>query len=238
MESIKITVVDMGLPGRRMKAKHGNFSIGFIRCFQEIEEDIELLTVPVSRAEEKHFEEADGIVLSGALEGAYEDLPWKESFNPLALKLIDSDTPMLGICFGHHYISMVKGGEVINDLANKEHGRYEITLTEEGKKDPLFKDIPEKEFFYATHNDRISLLAPGAVHLASSERVEYHAYRVGNNTWGMQFHPEFYLEMMKDCLLSEYKEGPEFEKEFEKASLGHGGQKIIDNFIEIIKNRR
>lgn len=237
MAAINITIVDMGFPSRKMRAKHGNFSLHFIRAFQAMDEDIKVLTVPVARARPEHFENADGVIFSGALEGVNDDLPWRNGFDCLAKEIIDSNTPLLGVCFGHQYISQLKGGEVVTDFSRKEFKLLEITLTEAGARDPLFAGINGSDMFYATHNDRVAELAPGAVHLASSDLVTNHAFRVGENSWGVQFHPEFYFEIMKDCLITEYQAGENLEKQICLAMKPHAGQMILNNFINYIKSR-
>lgn len=236
MEALNITIVDMGFPGRKMRAKHGNFSVPFIRALQEVKEDINILAVPVERANKGHFENADGVIFSGALEGVNDDLPWRNKFDPLATEVIDSDTPVLGVCFGHQYISQLKGGKVITDFKAKEHSLIQVSLNDQGKVDPLFKNIDCSDMFYATHNDRVAELAPEAVRLASSELVDNHAFKIGENSWGVQFHPEFYFEIMKDCLISEYQAGEKLEEQICLAMKPHAGQQILSNFIDIVKN--
>ena len=40
------------------------------------------------------------------------------------------------------------------------------------------------------HQDSITTLPPGAVHLATSDACRVQAFRVGAAAWGVQFHPE------------------------------------------------
>ena len=54
--------------------------------------------------------------------------------------------PLLGVCFGHQMVAQMHGGEVENDSAQSKFGSYEVGLTEEGAKDPVFGHLP-KSFF-------------------------------------------------------------------------------------------
>jgi GMP synthase-like glutamine amidotransferase len=66
----------------------------------------------------------------------------------------------------------------------------EIGLTEEGKKDPLFKGTAEKQQCLQWHSVRVAQAPEGAIILANSDVCSIQAMRIGKNAWSMQYHVE------------------------------------------------
>jgi GMP synthase-like glutamine amidotransferase len=64
-----------------------------------------------------------------------------------------------------------------------------VTLTDEGRRDRLFRGIPDEFASFQWHHDSFDL-PPGAVQLASSAACPHQAFRIGESAWGVQFHPE------------------------------------------------
>ncbi len=98
--------------------------------------------------------------------------------------------PVLGICFGHQLIAEVYGGCVTHDCSQKKCGTYEVSLTEEGKRDKFFKNLPEKFFAQYAHRDSVTSLPEGAVQLADGAACRFSALRYDSCVYTMQFHPE------------------------------------------------
>ncbi|MBD3210304.1 hypothetical protein GF318_02895 [Candidatus Micrarchaeota archaeon] len=110
------------------------------------------------------------------------------------IKDIPRSMPMLGICFGHQAIAAAHGSYVrrIPEPHLAEIGFAPVYKTEYGKFDPLFRELPNdfeglfSHFCYLPHPPRgTRVLAygdfPGMVQ----------AYRIGESTWGVQFHPDY-----------------------------------------------
>ena len=93
------------------------------------------------------------------------------------------------------------GGMVTNDREQSKMGAYEVSLTEEGKQDPLFKDLPETFYAQYAHKDSVTNLPDGATLLASSPVCKFAALRYGEKIYTMQFHPE----------VEKFKMGPQHE---------------------------
>lgn len=100
----------------------------------------------------------------------------------------DKGTPVLSICL--QFWTVLLGGEVRSDLSRKEVGTITVKLTEEGKKDPLFYDMPSEFNAQAGHKDYTSKLPEDAVLLAYSDLCSVHAYRTGEKEYVTQFHPD------------------------------------------------
>ncbi len=65
-----------------------------------------------------------------------------------------------------------------------------ITLTDEGRRDPLLGALPARCEVFLGHKEAITTLPDHAVLLASSEACPVQAFRVGRHVYATQFHPE------------------------------------------------
>lgn len=106
------------------------------------------------------------------------------------LSEIKGKTPLLGICYGAQYLAHFNGGSV-EPSATREYGR--ANLTEIKENEPFLHKIPIGSQVWMSHSDTVKGLPKGAVLLASTEDVENAAFRIeGEDTYGIQFHPEVY----------------------------------------------
>ncbi|HHQ49260.1 MAG TPA: type 1 glutamine amidotransferase, partial [Acidobacteria bacterium] len=152
----------------------------------------------------------DAVLIGGAgAHTAYEDHPFTGPLERVVLGLIERDRPLFGSCWGHQFLARVLGGTVVNDPAAEEVGTFEIELTPEGRRDPLFAPLPPAFAAQLGHHDRIGVLPPDLVELARSERCPCQAVRMpGRPVYGTQFHPEMTdgqlrerLEVYRDAYL-------------------------------------
>ncbi len=104
--------------------------------------------------------------------------------------------PLLGICYGHQLLARAMGGEVGYHPAGIETGTVDLTLAPTCADDLLFSSLPHHFLVQADHSQTVTSLPPGAVCLASTDQETNHAFRIGRNAWGLQFHPEFTAEIM------------------------------------------
>jgi GMP synthase (glutamine-hydrolysing) len=98
-----------------------------------------------------------------------------------------SDTPFLGICFGHQLIGAAYGSEVA-DLGNTVRQFKEVKLL---KRDLLFDGLPDSIRVSESHRQALSNVPDGFRHLAESATSRVEA--IGHETrpvYGVQFHPE------------------------------------------------
>ncbi|MGH7897683.1 MAG: glutamine amidotransferase-related protein [Candidatus Binatia bacterium] len=124
---------------------------------------------------------------------------------------VDRGVPILGICLGAQLIAKALGAEV-RAGERKEIGWHDVSLTDEGKKDPLIGHLGERQRVFQWHGDVLDLPS-GAVHLASSERCTHQAFRVGTNVYGLQFHLE-----ADESLIERWLGVPELRHDIESAT--------------------
>ncbi len=106
------------------------------------------------------------------------------------LSQIKGKLPLLGVCYGAQYLAHFYDGKVAPS-STREYGRANLTIIKDGE--ALFKDILENSQVWMSHSDTIQELPDNAVTLASTHDVLNAAYRIeGEQTYGIQFHPEVY----------------------------------------------
>ena len=102
-------------------------------------------------------------------------------------KIIESKKPCLGVCCGGQMLAIILGGEV-RKSPSKEIGAYDVSLTEYGKKDPLFSGFNSTFPVFHWHSDMFTI-PPGGQLLANGFPCPIQAYRK-ENVWGLIFHLE------------------------------------------------
>ncbi len=108
---------------------------------------------------------------------------------PLIDRIVDRDFPFLGCCYGVGTLGSVIGATVDRTYPEPV-GAVTITLTAAGGDDPLFAELPDIFDAYGGHKEGATSLPSHAVNLASSTSCPVQAFRVGNNVYATQFHPE------------------------------------------------
>src|SRR3981189_997472 len=108
---------------------------------------------------------------------------------PLIGRIADRDFPFLGCCYGVGTLGSVVGATV-DRTWSEPVGARTIILTERGRRDPLFADLPDVFDAYGGHKEGASALPSDLVCLAYSADCPVQAFRVGDNVYATQFHPE------------------------------------------------
>ena len=141
-------------------------------------------------------EDCAGVIMTGAHAMVTDHLPWMRRALDWLPRLVGTEVPFLGICFGHQMLAEAMGGRVDFHPGGREIGCVDIHLHPACADDPLFHGLPVRFVAPAVHAQSVRELPPGAVLLAGNEFEPHHAFRVGANAWGIQFHPEFNRERM------------------------------------------
>jgi GMP synthase (glutamine-hydrolysing) len=104
-------------------------------------------------------------------------------------RVINADFPFLGACYGVGTLGSHQGA-VIDRRYAEPVGSVPVTLTREGRKDPLLGALPATFDAFVGHKEAISRLPDHAVLLAGSPSCPVQAFRIGSHVYATQFHPE------------------------------------------------
>lgn len=126
-----------------------------------------------------------GVILSGSPHSVREENPPRPDISHIKGKM-----PLLGVCFGAQYLAHFFGGEV-GKSNSREYGRAHLEIKDKNSK--LFKGVADDSVVWMSHGDTI-LKAPDTYKVtASTHDVKIAAFDIeGEDTYGIQFHPEVY----------------------------------------------
>lgn len=141
------------------------------------------------------------IVLGGEM-GAYEEgrHPFLRDQKTWIRSLVESETPVLGICLGAQLMADAMGG-VARAADRPEAELTTFELTDAGRSDPVVGGLVPP--LVSIHNDTFDL-PTGATLLASNDRFPL-AYRIGSGL-GVQFHPEVLSSTVAGWARSEFRD--------------------------------
>ncbi len=130
-------------------------------------------------------QEIIGVVLSGS--------PYSVN-DPQALQIdlskIRRRWPLLGICYGAQYLAKTSGGSV-ESSDTREYGKAHLVWHDDA--DPLMKGVRDNSIVWMSHGDSITSVPDSFTNVGSTADVRNAAFRIsGEQTWGVQFHPEVY----------------------------------------------
>jgi GMP synthase (glutamine-hydrolysing) len=103
--------------------------------------------------------------------------------------VVAADFPFFGACYGIGTLGSHEGA-VVDRRYGEPVGSVTITLTPQGRRDPLLGALPASFDAFVGHKEAISELPPHAVLLARSASCPVQAFRVGSHVYATQFHPE------------------------------------------------
>ena len=156
-----------------------------------------------------------GVILSGSPYSVRD-----EKAPQIDLSDIKGKLPLLGVCYGAQYLSHHFGGEV-QRTGNSEYGRAMLTRVADDC--PLIKTLSKTSQVWMSHGDTIVKIPANYRIIASTEDVKVAAYQIeGEDTYGIQFHPEVYHST----------EGKELLRNFVVEICGCRQDWTPDSFIE------
>lgn len=172
-----------------------------------------------------------GVIVLGGFPGVHDEVqyPFLAVVKRFMGRLVAARIPCLGICLGGQLLAQVLGGTV-HARRYGEKGCRQITLTDDGRNDPLFVGLPPHVPVFQWHTDSFEI-PEGALHLAFSQECIGQSLRC-DKAWGVQFHPEVDTAVVaawcgksgaNSALLAEFRA--------QQNSLYAVGEKLLLNFL-------
>ena len=126
---------------------------------------------------------AAGIILSGGPQSVYD--PKSPQGDPA---LFDLGIPVLGICYGLHWMTKALGGEV-SEGKTKEYGKTKIHIEDSEWSEA--DGIPQDLTVWMSHGDEVSKLPDGFTRVATSDACANAGFtHKEKKFFAGQFHPE------------------------------------------------
>jgi len=159
--------------------------------------------------------------------------------------------PVLGVCLGAQLLAHAAGASVYPATRRRPDGEVErvrevgwapVRWTDETAREPALRGLDPSTTVLHWHGDTFDLPA-GAVHLASTERCQNQAFRIGPRCFGLQFHVEVRPETVprwleEDAAFVALAEGPQGAQKIlaDTARVGaearRQGDRLIENILD------
>lgn len=138
-----------------------------------------------------------GVILSGSPYSTRDSEAPKPD-----LSAIKGHFPLLGVCFGAQYLANQYGGEVLPSKI-REYGRANLSYV--NKTHELTVGMNDNSQVWMSHGDTIKKVPENYKIIASTVDVEVAGYHIqGEQTFGIQFHPEVYHSLEGAILLKNF----------------------------------
>ena len=116
----------------------------------------------------------------------------EQELSALLDEVVARDFPFFGACYGVGTLGVHQGG-VIDRTYAEPISAVRVRLTEDGLADPVLAGMAAEFDAFVGHKEACSVLPPGAVLLAGSAACPVQMFRVKQNLYATQFHPELDL---------------------------------------------
>ncbi len=175
------------------RSVHGPYTTLFEMMFGG--QTVDLLDVPVHEgATPVSLDECDVWIVTGSPASVYDDLEWIRTAEELVCDAMRTETPLVGICFGHQLVAQALGGRV--EKVGVEWGlgaqSYE-TIERLG----WFPQGDVTMTVLASHQDQVTVAPSDATVWSTAEYCPIAGMTIGTRLWTMQGHPEFTPELVR-----------------------------------------
>ncbi|MFV1976927.1 MAG: glutamine amidotransferase [Candidatus Scalindua sp.] len=110
-------------------------------------------------------------------------------FKHLLEAVLSRDFPFLGACSGNGLLGHYLGTPITTKYAETV-GCVTLDITKDGKKDKLLKDFPDRIDVLLGHKEACDNTPEGATLLMTGKDCPVQMFRIGDNVYATQFHPE------------------------------------------------
>lgn len=193
----RFLIVQTGSTLPQLRPRHGDFPDWFRRGLGLRADDVDIVRVHHGEPLPDPRRHA-GAIVTGSPAMVSERARWSEATADWLRQAIDAGLPVLGVCYGHQLLAHALGGRVDYHPAGREVGTIGIErIADGGGDDALLGAMPPRFFAHATHRQSVLEVPAGATVLARSAHDAHQAVRYAPRAWGLQFHPEFSVEIMR-----------------------------------------
>ena len=142
--------------------------------------------------------EQDGWICSPSRLSVYDDVAWLRDVEEMLREMIRTETPFVGICFGHQLLAQALGGTVRKAKVGWGIGakEYSVRIPQ-----PWMQPARDVIHLAASHQDQVIELPDDVELWASSDYCPNGGMLVGERAWTLQVHPEF-SPALADSLLA------------------------------------
>ena len=157
---------------------------------------------------------------------------------------VDAGIPYFGVCLGMQTLVKAAAGEIYKHdtqeigLRDSEGNYFEIDLTNEGKKDPIFIGLKSPLKIFHLHGETVSL-GDGMMLLATGKYCRNQVVKIGNSAYGFQGHLELTDLMLEQWIVQDPDLKPlsaaSLKSDYNdiRSEYQNNGRTILNNFLEL-----
>ena len=182
--------------------------------------------------------ELDAVLSLGGPMNVYEDerYPFLRAETIFLQSAAARGLPVLGICLGAQMIAKAAGAAVTRNRG-EEVGWGTVSLTFDGRADPLFRGLPTTFPVFQWHGDTFGIPEGGAL-LATGNDCRNQAFRC-SRSYGLQFHLEADRALLAEWFAGKEAGGNILRRCDELApEVGHHARTLFANFMKIARQPR
>ena len=158
-------------------------------------------------------------------------------FNRLLEQVVALDFPFLGACSGNGLLGNCLGTR-ISTRYGEAVGCVTLDITEAGKQDKLLRGFPAQIDVLLGHKEAVDTLPAGATLLMTGSGCPVQMFRIGENVYATQFHPEgdagefiLRIDTYRNHGYFEPHEADELKKRVSRKPTPHA-QEILRRFVD------
>ncbi len=181
------------------EAADGEYA-AFLRCTGLTEADLHRHRLEAAPLPDLDLDDYAGVLLGG---GPFNSSDPPDGKSPVQQRvereiallldeIVGRDVPFFGACYGIGTLGVHQGG-VVDRTYGEAISAVTVELTDEGLADPVLAGVPARFDAFVGHKEACRVLPASAVLLATSPGCPVQMFRVGQNVYATQFHPELDL---------------------------------------------
>jgi GMP synthase (glutamine-hydrolysing) len=190
----KLAIIKTGSTLSEVHQRFGDFEQWFIQSLGPSRFDFDVYAVHEDQHPPADIQGIDAVVVTGSPAMVSHRHAWSERTAAWLAEFHQSQKPMLGVCYGHQLIAHALGGKVGPNPNGRAMGTRSIEILDQD--DQLLGRFSPQQSFQVTHVEVVLEPPSGAKVIACSPNDPYHGLHFGGLSWGVQFHPEFDIDIM------------------------------------------
>lgn len=188
----------------------------------------------------------DALVVMGGPQSANDETPAMRLEVGRVRECLRIGMPYLGICLGMQVLVKAAGGRVVRSpvkevgFRDPTGGFFEVVLTGEGRRVPLFDGVGETFRIFQLHGETVEFKDEARL-LGTGRWCRNQVVKAGESAYGLQGHVELTPELLElwqreDPDLSGL-DREELVRDFGALRIDyeHTGRRILGNFVEMIR---
>ncbi|TVS13991.1 MAG: glutamine amidotransferase, partial [Wenzhouxiangella sp.] len=237
MPKPSLLIIKTGSSVREAGERFGDFDQWFVNSIGPERFEFRVVSVHQGERLPEHQDGLAGAIITGSPAMVSHRHEWSETSAAWLAEAHADGLPMLGVCYGHQLLAHALGGRVGPNPHGRRMGSLEVEIVD--RDDSLLGSFAPTRFFQSTHVEAVLEPPKQARVIARGEGDDHHALYFGNSSWGLQFHPEFDVDIM-DCYIRSRRsvltgEGIYADRVLDSLRPTPEGKKVLQRFAELVE---